>query len=361
VTGTTKRFAWDRSGGLLMALSDGDRTYIYGPGGMPIQQVDAAGTATWFHHDQLGSTRLLTDTAGAAVGAFTYDAYGNLTGRSGTATTPLGFAGEYTDAGTGLVYLRARYYDPATGQFISRDPLEAVTGEAYGYVSGNPLNATDPTGLCPFCLVVFWGAASGAAGDILLQVALDVADGCFEGFGAISWTSVVVSAIFGGLSQGLLKGPAAIGRARSVAGVADDLGGLCRTNSFVPATLVLMADGSTKCIADVRFGDMVMAADPETGERGPRRVTNTITGDGIKELVDIEVDGHVITATDRHPFWVDDEGRWVDAEDLEAGAALLLADGEAVTVDAVRERTEERRVHNLSVDGIRNQFGNYLG
>ena len=54
------------------------------------------------------------------------------------------------DAETGFVYLRARYYDPATGQFISRDPLTAMTGSPYSYVHNNPLNATDPLGL--FCV-----------------------------------------------------------------------------------------------------------------------------------------------------------------------------------------------------------------
>ena len=53
----------------------------------------------------------------------------------------------YTDAETGFVYLRARYYDPATEQFLSRDPLVALTDSAYGYVGGSPLNATDPLGL----------------------------------------------------------------------------------------------------------------------------------------------------------------------------------------------------------------------
>lgn len=62
---------------------------------------------------------------------------------------------QYTDAETGFQYLRARYYDPATGQFLTRDPIEAQTREAYGYVGGNPLNETDPTGLCwgPTCWV----------------------------------------------------------------------------------------------------------------------------------------------------------------------------------------------------------------
>ncbi len=56
--------------------------------------------------------------------------------------------GRVVDPETGLIYLRARYYDPTTGQFLSRDPAVAVTGSAYGYVDGDPLNGSDPSGLC---------------------------------------------------------------------------------------------------------------------------------------------------------------------------------------------------------------------
>lgn len=137
----------------------------------------------------------------------------------------------------------------------------------------------------------------------------------------------------------------------------DDLAGAaCRTNSFVPGTKVLMADGSTKAIDDVEIGDVVLAADPETGERGPRRVMDTIVGDGVKELVEIRVGGAVVTATDRHPFWVDDKGAWVDAQDLEAGDVLLAADRSTITVQSVRDRVEVGRVHNLTVDGIHTYY-----
>lgn len=44
-------------------------------------------------------------------------------------------------------YLRARYYDPSTAQFLTRDPIVAVTRSPYAYVAGNPLNRTDPSGL----------------------------------------------------------------------------------------------------------------------------------------------------------------------------------------------------------------------
>jgi RHS repeat-associated protein len=59
----------------------------------------------------------------------------------------IGYAGQYTDSNTGLIYMRARYYEPATGQFLTQDPLEAITGEPYSYANDNPINNTDPTGL----------------------------------------------------------------------------------------------------------------------------------------------------------------------------------------------------------------------
>ncbi len=56
-------------------------------------------------------------------------------------------SGPVVDAETGFQYLRARYYDPATGQFLSRDPITAQTRSPYAYTYGNPLNWRDPTGL----------------------------------------------------------------------------------------------------------------------------------------------------------------------------------------------------------------------
>ncbi len=58
----------------------------------------------------------------------------------------IGFTGQYTDAESGLLYMVGRYYDPSTQQFLSRDPLEATTGQPYTYAWGNPTNYIDPTG-----------------------------------------------------------------------------------------------------------------------------------------------------------------------------------------------------------------------
>jgi len=66
---------------------------------------------------------------------------------SGGRTNPFRFGGQYFDSESGFYYLRARYYDSATAQFISVDPLEGSTRQPYYYVGGNPLNAMDPGGL----------------------------------------------------------------------------------------------------------------------------------------------------------------------------------------------------------------------
>lgn len=144
IGGSTSYLAWDQSGQLPLLLNDGSTNYIYGPGGLPIEQISGT-TVSFYHHDQLGSTRMLTNASGEATGTFTYSAYGTLTGKTGTQTTPFGFAGQYTNA-SGLQYLRARTYDPATGQFLSRDP--AAEAPSYGYAEENPLGLVDPTGRC---------------------------------------------------------------------------------------------------------------------------------------------------------------------------------------------------------------------
>lgn len=151
VSGVTSRFVWDRSGGLPLLLSDGTSTWVYGPDGLPLEQIDGSGNVLWLHHDQLGSTRVVTDALGNTAATFSWDPFGNPAGSTGTVAVPLGWAGEYRDTESGLVYLRARYYDPATAQFLSVDPAYEVTGDRYGYVGNNPLNGTDPTGLWRDC------------------------------------------------------------------------------------------------------------------------------------------------------------------------------------------------------------------
>jgi RHS repeat-associated protein len=101
---------------------------------------------TYLHQDQQGSTRLLTDGSGSVVGRYDYSAWGAVATHTGGATN-LQFDGEYTDAETGFQYLRARYYDPSTGQFLTRDPAAALTRDRYAFARSNPVDLVDPMGL----------------------------------------------------------------------------------------------------------------------------------------------------------------------------------------------------------------------
>ncbi len=144
-TGATQ-LLWDLAASPSSLLKEGPVAYIYGPGGLPVEQVNSSATY-WFHHDQVGSTRLMTDSTGAAQATYTYDPYGGLAASTGSITNPLRFTGQYQDSESAFYYLQARYYDATTGQFISVDPFAPQNRPPYSYVAGDPLNGTDPTGL----------------------------------------------------------------------------------------------------------------------------------------------------------------------------------------------------------------------
>jgi len=146
VSGTTSQFLWDVTSNLPLLIKDGSTAYIHGPNGMPLEQINGS-TPLWLHHDQLGSTRLITNSSGSTQATYSFDPYGNLTTSTGTVANPLRYAGQYQDSESGLYYLRARYYDPTTAQFISRDPAVVKTREPYAYVGDSPLNGSDPSGL----------------------------------------------------------------------------------------------------------------------------------------------------------------------------------------------------------------------
>jgi RHS repeat-associated protein len=147
VGGITQNFTWDPTSGVPLMLNDGTTNYIYGPGNLPIEQL-TGNVPVYYQQDGQGSTRVLANQGGTVVSTYSTDEFGKPTASSGTAQTPLRYDAEYRDPETGLIYLRARYYDPTTGQMLSRDPLTAMTGAPYSYVDNDPLNGTDPTGLC---------------------------------------------------------------------------------------------------------------------------------------------------------------------------------------------------------------------
>ncbi|MEW5938461.1 MAG: RHS repeat-associated core domain-containing protein, partial [Chloroflexota bacterium] len=143
-------YTLDLNTGLTQILSDGTTTYLYGLG--RIAQTDGAGNE-YFLGDALGSVRQLADDTGTVTLAKFYAPYGETIYSAGAGQTSYGFTGETTDA-NGLVYLRARYYEPGDGRFLSRDVWEGdyqqpMSYNSWLYVYENPVNLTDSSGYCP--------------------------------------------------------------------------------------------------------------------------------------------------------------------------------------------------------------------
>ncbi len=104
-------------------------------------------TSEFYSTDALGSSLALTDATGAAQTTYTYEPFGKTT-IAGTSSNPFQYTGREND-GTGLYYLRARYYYPRLQRFVSEDPIRLRSGSTnfYAYARNNPGTFVDPLGL----------------------------------------------------------------------------------------------------------------------------------------------------------------------------------------------------------------------
>jgi RHS repeat-associated protein len=123
--------------------------YIYGSDLLTL--IDAAGAPVFYHTDGLGSTRALSNQAGQRTDRYSYDVFGATRSHVGASSQVFGFTGEQLDEELGLMYLRARYFNPQTGRFVSNDPWpgqeDAIqTLNGYAYASNTPLTYVDPSG-----------------------------------------------------------------------------------------------------------------------------------------------------------------------------------------------------------------------
>jgi RHS repeat-associated protein len=105
------------------------------------------------------SWRLWSGTVPGATVSYEYDAFGNSVSTSGSTPNNYLYRGEQFDPDLGLYYLRARYYNPLTGRFMSRDPeqgnpYDPKSLHKYLYAGGDPVNAIDPTGRADLLEVV---------------------------------------------------------------------------------------------------------------------------------------------------------------------------------------------------------------
>src|SRR5260370_24028129 len=148
--GVQTNFTYDGQDVMKDVNNDGSTVdYLNGPGldnqGRPTSNVKKKSTALYFATDHLGSTAALTNDKGHVVDEITYDAFGN---GSGSKETRNDYTGRERDPLTGLLFYRARWYDPQIGRFVAEDPVGLAGGvNQFAYVGNNPQNRVDPSGL----------------------------------------------------------------------------------------------------------------------------------------------------------------------------------------------------------------------
>jgi len=158
--GVTTKYIYDASGRLLAEANASNvitRYYIYGNG--LLAMVTPEGQTYCYHFNGIGSTVAITDNTQAIVNQYSYDVFGNIANQQENMLNndtkllnqPFKYVGKYgvMKEPNGFYYMKARYYDPAVGRFISEDPIGFDGGDVnlMAYVGNNPVNGIDPSGL----------------------------------------------------------------------------------------------------------------------------------------------------------------------------------------------------------------------
>lgn len=415
----TTTYEWDQNLAIPDVATQYDpsgtsTTFVYGPTG-PLQ-TKTNNQWTFTHQNSLGSTVATSNSAGAATGTRRYSAYGDTWTDTGTiALEAQRFASGTWEQDTQTWFLKARYLDPKTATFLSRDPIPIGIGSPhqspYTYVWGQPTVLTDPTGMLPdqdTCGAIGWVIDKASQGTCsfsaiktvfeVSEVALGIACAatavgipvCAAAAGSLYVASnlydndpttqpsiqglavaVMLGALDGaaGAAHALAKQTSeqAVERAAREAGeelveetgeriarrtISDVAGATC---SFSGSTLVLMADGTRKPIEDIIVGDVVLATDPETGETAPREVTHLWVHEDT--LIDLGINGELITTTEDHPFWNETDHEWQRADQLNTGDLVRNANGASLKVEGIKTSTARTdTAYNLTVNNFHTYY-----
>jgi RHS repeat-associated protein len=128
------------------------RSYAYGLQRISQDRVVSGSIVPSFYsYDGHGDVRMLTDSTGTVTDTYDYDSYGNVVNSTGSTTNVYLYQGEQFDSETGFYYLRARYFNPATGRFLSEDPAmdaedNPTSAHPYLYAGADPVDQNDPSG-----------------------------------------------------------------------------------------------------------------------------------------------------------------------------------------------------------------------
>jgi RHS repeat-associated protein len=404
--------AWKQNGA-------GTRTYFLYDGLTPVVELDATGAVTavnsfgpngllsrssggstvYYAFDERGNTTQRVDGSGNVLTSHIADAYGVTAGTATTNDPYAGFGakhGYYTDTETSLVLCTFRYYDPALGRWLTRDPIVYEGGlNLYAYCTGNPIGLMDPLGFCGTgsydwrniltdtrdflseggseltdTLIDFY-SDYGTPGVVIggtTATTVDLVTGMLHGY--FNFGSGTGRWVGGGLKFDDLDGlgqdmALAAGTGLSIAGAtpirpvsragASPVGGPC----FVAGTPVQMADGTIKPIEDVKAGDVVFARDEISQETRGKRVVRTFVKDHEGTILVFLTEGNrvqIIESTENHPFFVEGLG-WTAAGKLEPGQQVASKMGVPTYVVRIeRQPRKNVRVYNFEVEEFHTYF-----
>jgi RHS repeat-associated protein/uncharacterized repeat protein (TIGR01451 family) len=353
------------------------RQYTYGHDLISQNQiVGGERRVSFYGYDGHGSTRYLTDQAGAVTDTYTYDAFGVVIARTGTTPNEHLYAGEQRDPNLALDYLRARYMNPRTGRFMTMDAFEGFSADPaslhkYLYASADPVNRIDPGGN--------FGGLVGLTIANSIRVVLVTIQGIvgnaimnqIQGGGNAGFRSIAIDIGFVLIGPILMLTARALRRVGSAAARASRflraVERLC--NCFAAGTPVQTKTGVVP-IQKLKAGDEVLSRNQQTGAAEYKKVAGTFTRRaGV--VVDINVKGDVgqpIGATPDHPFYarrakkggaartVEAEAEWVQAGKLSPGDFVLSPSGEWVEVARVTRRAADVTVHDLEIANNHNFF-----
>ncbi|MFC5701645.1 polymorphic toxin-type HINT domain-containing protein [Cohnella faecalis] len=360
----------------------------------------------YYYYNGHGDVVSIKDGNGNPLNSYEYDTWGNFTSKSETMSNPFTYTGEVYDNETGYIYLRARYYDPSIGRFISKDTYEGqldnpLSLNNYTYVHNNPLINIDPTG--HYCVSADgMNAHSGLCKDDsnkpTRQITKDtsminalpyIVDGVVKGYyntegnlvmfpedkwaNQTFWSIIsekeyndlyVLYASYSGspppttntwnnsnVSPGLRYNSGKSGGKSNVKVVNP-------CNCFTAGTKVQTDEGE-KNIEDIKVGDKVLSKDEKTGDVAYKEVTDTFNHE-TDEIYSIQVGGQTIESTFNHPFYVKETG-WTFVKDLKVGDLLVQSDGNTLKIDSIELEYKHVTVYNMTVDEFHTYFVSDLG
>lgn len=335
------------------------------------------------HGDVVGTLPVAdgaTEAAWLALRLLRSDEFGNptpLTGSGSTTGPParygwLGAAQRSAEALGGVILMGVRLYSPSVGRFLSIDPVPGGSANAYDYCNADPVNCTDLGGTFSFKSLLSAvaivgeiasfipgpvGAAAAGISAVAYAAQGNTAKAIEMGVTAAAQlvgAGAVVRVAARAVNVARAAGQAAVRAApriqRAALSVASAVRRVATTCSFLPGTLVVMADHSLMPIETLHQGDLLLTTDPSTGESSTDPVLAPLTSSGTKHLFEIKLSDTSWIATHNHPFWVDGAG-WVAASELSPGARLQSASGGAVIVEAIHDLgwRSDQTVFNLHV------------